>query len=55
MILDTRRKVATNLDKNVVPIELAARHVFGHGWISDVHHVNGEGEKSKGGRTLIGS
>ena len=29
-MIDKRRNVVTNLDKNVVPIELAARRVFGH-------------------------
>jgi len=55
VIIDRRRKVATNLDKNVLPIELAARHIFNHGYISDIHHVDDEGEKRKGAGTLIRS
>ena len=30
VMIDKCRKVATNPDKNDVPIELAARHIFGH-------------------------
>jgi len=30
-MIDRRRKVVTNLDNNVVPIEFAAWRIFGHG------------------------
>ena len=38
MMIDKRRNAVTNLDKNVVPIELAGMRVFGH--IFQMHNLN---------------
>jgi hypothetical protein len=47
MIVDRRQKGATNLDKNVLPIELAVRHILNHGYISEYTTLMVRGRNGK--------